>query len=118
MTYQVRPLTQEEITRFNVTEEEISKIRELMGDDAHRVTAPDVQNLRGLRGQDRNMGGLSLGHDPVSGFETFLVGGTMDRNGKVRPVSTLRVFDAGKESEARFFSRGFKIPAPPAEVAR
>ena len=99
MTYQVRPLTQDEMTRFNVTEEEIGKIRELMGDDAHRVTAPDVQNLRGLRGQDKRLGRLSIAADPAGCSETFLFNASIGRDGKIKP-------------------RGFKIPAPPAEVAR
>ena len=95
MRYEVRPLTQEEITRFGVTEEEIAKIREIMGDDAPRVTAPDVQHLRGLRGQDKRLGRLSIAADPVGCSETFLFNASIGRDGKIKP-------------------RGFKIPAPPA----
>ena len=100
MTYQVRPLTQTELDRFNVTGEEIAKIREIMGDDAYRVTAPDVHQIRGLRGQDRALAGLSIGVNTAECSETSLRGNVrLDRDGKTSPIR-----------------RGFKIPAPPAEV--
>ena len=92
---QTRPLTEGEIEHFQVTDAEISKVRDLMGDDAHRVTRQDIARLRGLRGQNAAMGGHSLGMT-ADGFERFSCVLKLDRHSTAKPRR-----------------RGFAIPRPP-----
>jgi hypothetical protein len=96
---QGHPLTPSQIKHFLVSDEEIATVRDLMGDDSHRVTKQDVSRLRGLRGQNTWMGGYSLGMT-ADGFERRVYAGKLDRHSLEKPRRG-----------------GFKIPAPPAEVA-
>ncbi len=90
--YRDQPLTEAQILHFEVTDEEIAAVRELMDDDARLVTDRDISRLRGLRGQNTWMGGHSLGMTE-DGFERFTCVLKLDRH-----------------SAAKTRRRGFAIP--------